>query len=275
MSMIVINNTSYKDINLSPYPKDPFYRRILIKTISNGTTITNENLHEVIYCMGIGTSSNNYFPKQSPDQRKVDNTNHDSTHGVRQILYVNHLISLLEPVHRKLINDRDILIMKISVFFRSMGRVHEQKWDIKTNNNIGSAEMFGKFIEGAIVNDKQITEDEIKHYQALIENTCSTVWKDKIEKGSKTELQWHLMTLIHELDLFRCWRKDRIYDAIFRNHNEYFVDNVNLKFQMDSPMYYPIRLEKIFNAIFTAQEQIDDFIPKKRPDLMYLKLKLK
>ena len=42
MSMIVIDNTSYKDINLSPYPNDPFYRKILIKTISPGTNITNE-----------------------------------------------------------------------------------------------------------------------------------------------------------------------------------------------------------------------------------------
>ena len=261
MKNILFDSVSYENISLSPYENEPYYRKVLIKKVKPGSNITNLNLHEAIYCMGLGTSSNNYFPKQSKDDVKIVTTNHDSTHGVRQILFLDYIINLLDSEKRKLIENRDILMMMLSVFFRSMGRVHEKKWDIKENNNLPSAEMFGAFIKGFFILGEEVTQDEINHYKALIENTCSTIWKDRIEKGSMAELQWHLMTMSHVIDLYRCWEPFRVDDALFRNHNEYFDYMLEEDF------------EELWIKTWKKQQGIHEFNPNKRPDLMYLKLK--
>ena len=72
---LVFDKVEYKKINLSPYKNDPFYRKLLIKTLVPGLNIINRTLPELLYFIGLGISNNDYFIKQKETDELIDNTN--------------------------------------------------------------------------------------------------------------------------------------------------------------------------------------------------------
>jgi hypothetical protein len=224
----------------NPRAGNPMEIIIPIGNVSH-LALTEENLSEIFQLANQHTLNQPYAidisRKQTVQGKTIYRPNHNGTHSARQVRHLEALFDLIQnrgseatkAVYNTLTSE-EILNLRLGAYFLRAGRVDE------TSHKCPPADDY--YTRSALIYEqyaKQLRVDgaTIQWVKKLLINSCKPegVREADIDTDPKNTFGYEVLTMVHELDLIRCFDEANTKKTIasMRGRLDYFVSDQEMQ----------------------------------------------
>lgn len=184
----------------------------------HGLSLSQENLGEIFRLANEYTVNTQYAIQNTSvkiDNRMVHRPNHNGTHSIRQVRYVEALFDLIATEGKEEVKeifaqltDQEKINIKLAAFFLRAGRVDESShYDLQPDDYYTRSAM----IYRAYAKQFGLDQEMIEWTQRLIIDSCKPIYLcQEATKNEKSRFVYNVFTTVHELDLVRCFNAKSI-----------------------------------------------------------------
>jgi|GEM_PF-6546449 len=231
-----------KQVPLDSHPKFPGQELTVLIPQFKDLTLTEENLARIFQLANHFTLNVNY-PCLNERGRNgwgdallnyglpIYRPNHNGTHSARQVRYLEALFDFIEKCGSEKSKEELVRLtadekinLKLAAYFLRAGRVDESSHKSKMPDDYyrRSAIIYREYAKSL-----GVAEETIQWVEKLINNSCKPkgVRDPSIDSVAKNMLGWKMLTLVHEIDLLRCY--ERASQEIKNGLNEFVSGSVN------------------------------------------------
>lgn len=223
----------FYDLEAIRRPGNPTKIIVPIANLSH-LTLTEANLSE-IFRLANHHTLNKPYPLGDHPMRigglRAYRPNHNGTHSARQVAYIDALFDLIQnqgDADKKSIfnrlSDEEKMSLRLAAYFLRAGRVDESKITDPPPDNYNAR---SAFIYEQYAKQLGVSPKTIQWTQNLIFNSCKPrgTRGSEIDADPKNKLGYTLLSLVHELDLIRCYSPEKMKAPMkkIKEHLGYFI----------------------------------------------------
>ncbi len=202
--------------------------------------LQKNNFHALCQIINANTLTNTYPSKETRD-------NHNGTHSARQARMLEVWLNVMKrnrPDILKLFTEEELMHLQLGAYLLRSGRIDESSHlDPSPDDYYTRSSM----IYEAYANQLRASQETVTWIKQLLVNSCKPVGirNPSIDSDPKSKFAWDSLTLVHELDLIRCY-------------SQYTIDTANKKYiQAILDIYLPQALvRRILESLFCFSKKL-------------------